>query len=81
MSQAAAEKLLGGGLNMWFAIREEGKVFVGGKDHWTGAAKAAGSCPDFRADVEEEIVADEPVSCYNCRYRRWTAASFTCQIS
>jgi len=28
---------------MWFAIREEGKVFVGGKDDWAGAVKAAGN--------------------------------------
>ncbi len=66
---------------MWFAIREEGKVFVGGKDDWAGAVKAAGNCSGFRADVEEETVADEPVSCYNCRFRRWTADSFTCQKS
>ena len=66
---------------MGFAIREEGKVFVGGKDDWAGAVKAAGNCSGFRADVEEETVADEPVSCYNCRFRRWTADSFTCQRS
>ncbi len=79
MPPATSEALLGGRLSMWFAILEEGKVFTGGKDDWTGAAKAAGNCPDFHADVEEEIVAEEDVSCYNCRYRRWTAASFTCQ--
>jgi hypothetical protein len=28
--------------------------------------------------VEEELVADDPRSCYNCRHRRWTAASFAC---
>ncbi len=64
---------------MWFADQKEGKVFVGGKNDWDGAAKAAGNCADFRADVEEELVIDEPLSCYNCRYRRWTAESFTCQ--
>jgi hypothetical protein len=32
----------------------------------------------FHPDVEEEQVADEDRSCYNCRYRRWTAASFVC---
>lgn len=64
---------------MWFAIGEQGKTFVGGKDDWAGAAKAAAGCSCFHADVDEEIIADEPVSCYNCRYRRWTADSFTCQ--
>ncbi len=52
--------------------------FIGGKDDRPGAAGVAGNCRYFRTDVEEELVADEPVSCYNCRYRRWTADSFTC---
>ena len=64
---------------MLFAIQQEGKVFTGGKDDWAGAAEAAGNCADFRADVEEDMIADEPVSCYNCRFRRWTSSSFTCQ--
>ncbi len=66
---------------MWFAIMEEGNVFTGGKDDWTDAATAAECCADFHPDVEEEIVADDRVSCYNCRYRRWTTASFTCMKS
>lgn len=53
-------------------------VFTGGQDNWDGAARSAKSCPTFRADVEEEWVTDERLSCYNCRYRRWTAESFTC---
>jgi hypothetical protein len=24
------------------------------------------------------LVADESISCYNCRYRRWTVNSFIC---
>ncbi len=52
--------------------------FTGGKDDRSGAAGAAGNCRYFQLDVEEELVADESVSCYNCRYRRWTAESFTC---
>ena len=35
-------------------------------------------CPWFQADDEDEWVSDDPVSCYNCRYRRWTAESFEC---
>ncbi len=66
---------------MWFTIGKEGKVFVGGKDDFRAAAKAAGNCQDFNPDVEEEIIADDRVSCYNCRYRRWTAVSFTCEKS
>lgn len=54
------------------------KEFPGGKNDWTGAVQVAVNCPEFRTDVEDELVADAPRSCYNCRYRRWTALSFTC---
>ena len=64
---------------MWLVDHREGKVFAGGREDLHGAAMAAVKCADFRADVEEELVADDPVSCFNCRYRRWTTASFTCQ--
>lgn len=64
---------------MWFVNRKEGKVFIHGKDAPVSAADAAIACISFRPDAEEEIVADEPVSCYNCRYRRWSADSFTCK--
>jgi len=53
-------------------------VFSGGQEDWERVAHVASSCGRFRADVEEEWVADERLSCYNCRYRRWTAASFAC---
>jgi hypothetical protein len=42
------------------------------------AAQLARGCPKFKLDVEEEIVADETVSCYNCRFRKWTDISFVC---
>jgi len=45
---------------------------------WPDAARIAASCAGFHPDEEDEQVADEPVSCFNCRYRRWTASSFTC---
>ncbi|PKN51299.1 MAG: hypothetical protein CVU55_12765 [Deltaproteobacteria bacterium HGW-Deltaproteobacteria-13] len=64
---------------MWFVNRKEGRVFLHGKDDPVAAADAAAACAGFRPDAEEEIVADEPVSCYNCRYRRWSADSLTCQ--
>ncbi|MDF2874600.1 MAG: hypothetical protein K0R22_1283 [Sporomusa sp.] len=63
---------------MW-RINEQGeKEFSGGKKDWTEAATAAERCPAFRPDVEEETVADETISCYNCRLRRWTRSSFIC---
>jgi hypothetical protein len=36
------------------------------------AAECAAGCRGFMEDTEDECVGDEPVSCYNCRYRRWT---------
>ncbi|WP_246559399.1 hypothetical protein [Citrifermentans pelophilum] len=52
--------------------------FAGGQEDWRGAALLAATCPGFSFDVEEELVADDARSCYNCRYRRWTRLSFTC---
>lgn len=56
-----------------------GREFTCGKNDWSGAAWLAGNCEHFTQDVEEELVAEESESCYNCRYRRWTTTSFTCQ--
>ncbi len=53
--------------------------FVYGTTDRAAAALIAGACTHFTPDVEEELVAEETESCYNCRFRRWTAASFTCQ--
>jgi len=49
-----------------------------GRDDWAGAARIAAACETFHPDEEDEQVADEPLSCYNCRYRRWTVTSFNC---
>jgi hypothetical protein len=49
------------------------------KDEWTRAAAKASACRHFRPDDEEKRVADDAVSCFNCRYRRWAVeAAFTC---
>jgi hypothetical protein len=63
---------------VWLVDLNGNKEFRGGMDDWGGAAGIAADCGVFRPDVEEELVADEPRSCYNCRYRRWSTASFTC---
>lgn len=63
---------------MWKVNDKGKKVFQGGKEDWVGAAQAADKCLSFKLDVEDEIVADELRSCYNCRYRRWTVESFAC---
>ena len=63
---------------MWEVLSDGSRRFLGGSSDWSGAAREAELCADFREDVEEELVADEFRSCYNCRYRRWTEASFIC---
>ena len=62
---------------MWM-IKDGRRVWQGGKADFGKAAEAAEQCVAFSADCEEECVADEEVSCYNCRYRRWTRESFVC---
>ena len=52
--------------------------FPRGTEDWSTAARVAALCAEFRPDVEEEQVADEAGSCYNCRYRRWSVDSITC---
>lgn len=52
--------------------------FPCGTEDWLTAARAAALCVGFSPDVEEEQVADEARSCYNCRYRRWSVDSITC---
>ncbi|MDD2319219.1 MAG: hypothetical protein PHO83_04120 [Geobacteraceae bacterium] len=63
---------------MWKVLDDGSREYLGGQSDWAGAAAEALGCPAFREDVEEECVADEARSCYNCRYRRWTTDSFSC---
>jgi len=49
-----------------------------GLEDWSAAARFAENCATFIPDVEEEQIADDPRSCYNCRYRRWLADSVAC---
>ena len=63
---------------MWSIDQNGYKQFAGGHEDWQGAALMAAVCGRFIPDVEEELVADDPRSCYNCRLRRWTATSFAC---
>ncbi|WP_020676742.1 hypothetical protein [Geopsychrobacter electrodiphilus] len=64
---------------MWLGNESGKKQFRAGREAWSLAAEQARTCPSFRADDEDEQCAEEELSCYNCRYRRWTADSFTCQ--
>lgn len=63
---------------MWVINDKGEREFSGGKEDWETAARIAEACPGFKPDDEDEMVADEAVSCYNCRYRRWTMKSFIC---
>jgi Leu/Phe-tRNA-protein transferase len=63
---------------MWSVDQCGTREYARGQEDWAGAAALAADCSLFRPDVEEEWVADEVRSCYNCRYRRWTAHSFNC---
>ena len=49
-----------------------------GLEEWAAAARIAGACRTFVPDAEEEQVADEALSCYNCRCRRWAADAIHC---
>jgi hypothetical protein len=63
---------------MFLSDQQGHRQFTAGQEEWHTAALVAERCGQFHPDVEEEQVADEPVSCYNCRLRRWTAESFAC---
>jgi len=63
---------------MWIMETDGTKVFKPGRSDWATAAREAEQCDRFRPDDEDEWVADEPRSCYNCRYRRWTVRSVAC---
>lgn len=63
---------------MWFTNDKDQKAFLHGQEAFGLASELASACGGFRPDVEEEWVADEERSCYNCRLRRWTAESFVC---
>ncbi len=66
------------GFSVWHIDQSGHKEFSGGHEDWESATLLADSCLSFSPDVVEEMVADDPRSCYNCRHRRWTMNSFTC---
>ena len=64
-------------MSKWEAGKR-GRRFLPGRDAPREAERAAQECGLFSRDDEEECFASEDVSCYNCRYRRWTSDSFEC---
>jgi hypothetical protein len=63
---------------MWKINLKGQKEFQEGKNNPAAAASEAMACQSFEPDDEDEMTADEAVSCYNCRFRRWTRESFEC---
>jgi len=63
---------------MWIEDASGQRLFTHGHGNWHLAAQVAARCPSFRADDDDEQCTEEELSCYNCRYRRWTADSFAC---
>ncbi|APG25212.1 MULTISPECIES: hypothetical protein [Syntrophotalea] len=63
---------------MWLINTQGEREFRHGHEAYGLAAATARACVRFCADVEDEWTADEERSCYNCRLRRWTRASFLC---
>ena len=63
---------------MFFQQENEKKIFLFGQNAEAEAEQAAQNCAAFRLDYEEELATTTERSCYNCRYRRWTADSFQC---
>ncbi|MFA6941242.1 MAG: hypothetical protein WCQ54_09730 [Clostridiaceae bacterium] len=53
--------------------------FTGSKEDYDIAGKISKECKYFKLDDEDELVSDEEISCFNCRYRRWSIKSFTCK--
>ncbi len=49
-----------------------------GPENWKEGHILALGCMSFISDVEEEWIADDPISCYNCRYRRWLSNGIGC---
>ena len=54
------------------------KAYLQSRENADYAHERAGACPDFREDCDDECIGDAPVSCYNCRYRRWKPIGFNC---
>ena len=64
-------------MSFW-VMKEDRKLFLGGLYEYEKAAVLAVECGRFKPDAEEEQTAEEEVSCYNCRYRRWIQDGFEC---
>jgi len=63
---------------MWLINEKKENEFQGGKNNWLETVKEAKNCSFFKFDVEDEVIEEDVVSCYNCQFRRWTEKSFTC---
>lgn len=76
MHQTADKIILGVVYMNYFNLKGE---FIGSKEDYQLAEEISKKCKYFKLDDEDELVSDEEISCFNCRYRRWSPASFTCK--
>ncbi len=65
-------------LTGFFTDEQGRRLFRYGQDDTAAAEACATVCGRFAWDDDEECVDDSTVCCYNCRYRRWSPASFHC---
>lgn len=64
-------------------VKETGgsKCFLGDDNVWEdmkATVVLATACPFYKDDVDEEIYLEGALTCYNCRYRRWSRPGFSC---
>jgi hypothetical protein len=59
-----------GELEFWGSVCSDDDLAV--------AARAAAACGTYRRDDEDEDPLGGALSCFGCRYRRWTPDGFTC---
>lgn len=76
MHEATNKIILGEVYMNYFNLKGE---FTGNREDYHLAEEISKGCKYFKLDDEDELVSDEEISCFNCRYRRWSNASFTCK--
>ncbi len=64
-------------------VKETGgsKFFLGDdsvQEDMDATVVLATACPLYKDDEEEEIYLEGTLTCYNCRYRRWSRTGFSC---
>lgn len=48
------------------------------KEDFDATVTLAKACSQYIIDLDEEVNWDNEITCYNCRYRRWTNLGYSC---